>query len=65
MRKLTACFVITGICLLASTAGNATPPPCTWICCNDYDPGAECSVIGHPGWPTDCQTWWATGGTCP
>jgi hypothetical protein len=64
MRKLLTCLAVTTACLLASTAGNATPPACSWICCNDYDPGTECST-GTPGWPTDCQTWWHTGGVCP
>ena len=64
MRKLMACLAISGVCFLASTPSTALPPLCSWICCNDWDSGAECTT-GGPWGLTDCQTWWYSGGICP
>lgn len=65
MRKLLACLVVLGACLLlAPGPGTAGALPCTYLCCPAEDWDAECS-IGFP-YTTTCYSWWHfEGGTCP
>lgn len=63
VRKLMACLVVLGVCLIPGSA-TTTPPPCTLICCPPDDWDAECN-IGHPYIMSTCAWWWAEGGNCP
>lgn len=64
MRKLLACCVLVGASLLATTSPAATEPlPCSYLCCNEWDPAAECTWFPHG--VTNCQTWWSSGTYCP
>jgi hypothetical protein len=63
MRKLFACLVLTGASLLATTPASTESLPCSYLCCNEWDPAAECTWF--PYGVTDCQTWWGSGNYCP
>lgn len=64
MRKLLACLVLVGACLIASTSpAPAGALPCSYICCNEYQPDTECS--NGTRYTNTCYTWWHEGGECP